>query len=124
MINMAASITRMYDYAPVDSEVYKTEQEKELARQKMFESMDLKSTGVITFDRVGLSSTWSTCSPRLPPWTPTSSSITATRSSSRLSIRLDLSVVALRTRSYIGTCWSFSRTPKNLAMDHPKEVRF
>jgi len=50
LIDMAASIPRMYGYAPIDSELYKTDQEKELARQKMFDSMDLKSTGVITFD--------------------------------------------------------------------------
>jgi Ca2+-binding EF-hand superfamily protein len=50
LIDMAASIPRMYGYAPVDSELYKTEQAKEQARQKMFDSMDLKSTGVITFD--------------------------------------------------------------------------
>jgi Ca2+-binding EF-hand superfamily protein len=50
LIDMAASIPRMYGYAPVDSELYKTEQEKEQARKKMFDSMDLKSTGVITFD--------------------------------------------------------------------------
>ena len=35
--------------APVDSELHKTEK-KELARQNMFDSMDLKSTGVVTFD--------------------------------------------------------------------------
>jgi Ca2+-binding EF-hand superfamily protein len=50
LIDMAASIPRMYGYAPVDSELYKTEQEKEQARTKMFDSMDLKSTGMITFD--------------------------------------------------------------------------
>jgi Ca2+-binding EF-hand superfamily protein len=50
LIDMAASIPRMYGYAPVDSELYKTEQEKEQARMKMFDSMDLKSTGMITFD--------------------------------------------------------------------------
>merc|ERR1711942_176675 len=41
---------RAYGYAPEDSELYKTEAEKDAARQKMFDSMDLKSTGVITFD--------------------------------------------------------------------------
>merc|ERR1711951_239855 len=30
--------------------LYKTDAEKDAARQKMFDSMDLKSTGVITFD--------------------------------------------------------------------------
>ena len=50
LIDMAASIPRMYGYAPVDIELYKTEAEKEQARQKMFDSMDHKNTGVITFD--------------------------------------------------------------------------
>jgi len=50
LIDMAASIPREYGYAPVDSELYKTEEDKEQARQKMFDSMDLKGTGVITFD--------------------------------------------------------------------------
>merc|ERR1712180_301452 len=45
-----ASIPRAYGYAPADSELYKTDAEKDAARQKMFDSMDLKSTGVITFD--------------------------------------------------------------------------
>merc|ERR1711936_973847 len=49
-IDMAASIPRMYGYAPTDAELYKTEEEKEQARQKMFDSMDLKATGVITVD--------------------------------------------------------------------------
>merc|ERR1712215_357108 len=50
LIDMAASIPRIYGYAPADAELYKTEEEKDKARQKMFESIDLKSTGVITFD--------------------------------------------------------------------------
>jgi len=50
LIDMAASIPRMYGYAPSDAELYKTEEEKEQARQKMFDSMDLKATGVITVD--------------------------------------------------------------------------
>merc|ERR1711970_100511 len=50
LIDMAASIPRMYGYAPTDAELYKTEDEKEQARQKMFDSMDLKGTGVITVD--------------------------------------------------------------------------
>jgi len=50
LIDMAASIPRMYGYAPTDAELYKTEDEKEQARQKMFDSMDLKATGVITVD--------------------------------------------------------------------------
>merc|ERR1712181_195908 len=50
LIDMAASIPREYGYAPVATELYKTEEDKEQARQQMFDSMDLKSTGVITFD--------------------------------------------------------------------------
>merc|ERR1712055_442498 len=50
LIDMAASIPRIYGYAPADAELYKTEEEKDKARQKMFDSMDLKATGVITFD--------------------------------------------------------------------------
>eukprot|EP00092_Neocalanus_flemingeri_P025907 GFUD01028075.1.p1 GENE.GFUD01028075.1~~GFUD01028075.1.p1 ORF type:complete len:259 (+),score=66.13 GFUD01028075.1:125-901(+) len=50
LIDTAASIPRMYGYAPLDADLYKTEGEKEKARQNMFDSMDLKSTGVITFD--------------------------------------------------------------------------
>merc|ERR1711970_381055 len=50
LIDMAASIPRIYGYAPTDAELYKTEDEKEQARQKMFDSMDLKATGVITVD--------------------------------------------------------------------------
>ena len=41
---------RAYGYAPPDTELYKTKEEKNAARTKMFESMDLKKTGVITFD--------------------------------------------------------------------------
>merc|ERR1712105_28567 len=50
LVDMAASIPRMYGYAPTDAELYKTEDEKDKARQKMFMSMDLKGTGVITVD--------------------------------------------------------------------------
>merc|ERR1711951_259634 len=50
LIDAAASMPRAYGYAPEDSELYKTEAEKDAARQKMFDSMDLKSTGVIPFD--------------------------------------------------------------------------
>merc|ERR1711872_632099 len=50
LIDAAASLPRAYGYAPEDSELYKTEAENDAARQKMFDSMDLKSTGVITFD--------------------------------------------------------------------------
>merc|ERR1712130_536416 len=50
LIDAAATLPRAYGYAPADSELYKTEAEKDATRQKMFDSMDLKSTGVITFD--------------------------------------------------------------------------
>merc|ERR1711862_1075687 len=50
LIDAAATLPRAYGYAPADSDLYKTESEKDAARQKMFDSMDLKSTGVITFD--------------------------------------------------------------------------
>merc|ERR1712228_736639 len=50
LIDAAAAMPRAYGYAPDDSALYKTEAEKDAARQKMFDSMDLKSTGVITFD--------------------------------------------------------------------------
>ena len=50
LINMAASIPRMYGYAPTITELYKTEDETNQARRKMFTSMDLKGTGVITID--------------------------------------------------------------------------
>merc|ERR1712176_313548 len=50
LIDAAASMPRAYGYAPADSDLYKTGEDKEAARQKMFDSMDLKSTGVITFD--------------------------------------------------------------------------
>merc|ERR1712227_87825 len=50
LIDAAAAMPRAYGYAPEDSELYKTEAEKDAARQKMFDSMGLKSTGVITFD--------------------------------------------------------------------------
>merc|ERR1711980_32707 len=50
LIDAAAEMPRAYGYAPADSDLYKTGEDKEAARQKMFDSMDLKSTGVITFD--------------------------------------------------------------------------
>ena len=50
MFDMAVSIPRMYGYAPVESELYKTEQEKEQAMENMFNSMDIGGTGVITFN--------------------------------------------------------------------------
>ena len=39
LIKMADSIPREYSYAPVDTVLYKTEQDTEQARQKMFDSM-------------------------------------------------------------------------------------
>merc|ERR1712183_1024008 len=50
LIDQAAALPRAYGYAPTDSDMWKNQQEKDAARQKMFDSMDLKSTGVITFD--------------------------------------------------------------------------
>merc|ERR1712113_253571 len=50
LIDAAASMPRAYGYAPADSDLYKTGEDKEAARQKMFDSMDLKATGVIPFD--------------------------------------------------------------------------
>merc|ERR1712112_95771 len=50
LIDAAAAMPRAYGYAPEDSELYKTEAEKDAARQTWVDSMDLKSTGVITFD--------------------------------------------------------------------------
>merc|ERR1712227_851897 len=50
LIDQAAALPRAYGYAPTDSDMWKNQQEKDVARQKMFDSMDLKATGVITFD--------------------------------------------------------------------------
>merc|ERR1712234_18807 len=50
LIDAAASMPRAYGYAPADSDLYKTEEAKDAARQKMFDSMDLKATGVIAVD--------------------------------------------------------------------------
>merc|ERR1712130_360219 len=50
LIDEAATMPRAYGFAPADADLYKTEADKDAARQKMFDSMDLKSTGVITFD--------------------------------------------------------------------------
>merc|ERR1712177_74031 len=50
MGDAAGALPRAYGFAPKDSELYKTEKDKEEARKKMFDSMDKKSTGVITFD--------------------------------------------------------------------------
>ena len=50
LIDQAAAMPRAYGYAPSDTDMWKNQQEKDAARQKMFDSMDLKATGVITFD--------------------------------------------------------------------------
>jgi len=50
LIDEAAAMPRAYGYAPTDADLWKDQQEKEAYRQKMFDSMDLKATGVITFD--------------------------------------------------------------------------
>merc|ERR1711973_12244 len=50
LIDQAAAMPRAYRYAPSDTDMWKNQQEKDAARQKMFDSMDLKATGVITFD--------------------------------------------------------------------------
>ena len=50
LVDMAVSIPRMYGYAPLDADLYKTQIEKEKARQKMFDSMDKRGVGAITFD--------------------------------------------------------------------------
>jgi len=49
LIDIATALPRNYGY-PVESEVHGTDEEKEMARQKIFGSVDLKNTGVITFD--------------------------------------------------------------------------
>ena len=51
LVDAAAAILRNFSYTPRDAELYKMEEEKEAARKKMFDSMDLKYTGVITFDK-------------------------------------------------------------------------
>merc|ERR1712212_143636 len=50
LVDAAGALPRAYGFAPQDSDLYKTPKEKEDARQKMFDSMDKKTTGVITFD--------------------------------------------------------------------------
>merc|ERR1712126_28722 len=42
LIDAAATLPRAYGYALADADLYKTEAEKDAARQKMFDSMDLK----------------------------------------------------------------------------------
>merc|ERR1712126_489204 len=87
LVDAAASMPRAYGYAPADSDLYKTGEEKDAARQKMFDSMDL----------------------RLPPWILTQSLtkevLKITRSSSQL---LLTSLTVPRRLNSIGTCWRFS----------------
>ena len=47
---MAASVLREYSYATVDTELHRTDESKELARQELIDTMNLKGTGVITFE--------------------------------------------------------------------------
>merc|ERR1712112_449028 len=110
LIDAAASMPRAYGYAPEDSELYKTEAEKDAARQKMFDSMDLKSTGVITFDE-WLSFAENTLLPRLPLWILTPSLIMEVLKSTRnSSVQLSATRVALKLLSCIGICSRSSRS--------------
>merc|ERR1712098_218591 len=108
LIDAAATMPRAYGYAPLDAELYKTEAEKDAARQKMFDSMDLKSTGVITFDEC-LNSARSTLQPRWQPWILTPSLTKDLSTSSRLSSKLPWRRLLLpRESSFTGTCWRSS----------------
>merc|ERR1719318_2440686 len=49
LFDMAVSIPRKYGYVPVELELYKTGEEKEQTIQNMFDSMDSRGTGIITF---------------------------------------------------------------------------
>jgi len=50
LIDAAATLPRLYGYAPKDEDLYKTTEEKEAARIRQFDNMDTKASGVITFD--------------------------------------------------------------------------
>merc|ERR1711931_115624 len=50
LVDAAGALPRAYGFAPQDSDLYTSVKEKEEARKKMFDSMDKKETGVITFD--------------------------------------------------------------------------
>merc|ERR1719318_990584 len=50
LFDMAVSIPRKYGYVPVELELYKTGEEKEQTIQNMFNSMDSRGTGIITFN--------------------------------------------------------------------------
>ena len=50
--NMAVSIPRMYRYAPINVVLYNTEDEKDQARRKVFDSMDPKRTDVMYFPQL------------------------------------------------------------------------
>merc|ERR1711939_838366 len=109
-IDEAATMPRAYGFAPADADLYKTEAEKDAARQKMFDSMDLKSTGVITFDE-WLKFCRNTLLPRPQPCilipSLTKEVSMSTRSSSR---KLPPTQVAPRRLSCIGICWRSSQT--------------
>ena len=45
LLVMAVGIPILYGYSPADVDLYKTEQKKEQARQKMIDSNDLDNTG-------------------------------------------------------------------------------
>merc|ERR1712098_775804 len=108
LIDAAATMPRAYGYAPADADLYKTEAEKDAARQKMFDSMDLKSTGVITFDE-WLRFCREHMLPRLQPWililSLTKEVLKSIRSSSRLPLR---TLTVPSPWSFTGTCWSYS----------------
>merc|ERR1712243_135270 len=102
LIDAAASMPRAYGSAPADSDLYKTDADKDAARQKMFDSMDLKATGVITFDE------WEHIAAKTATMVPIPLSIKealmSTRSSSRPpSTRL----TAPRPWNCTGTCWRY-----------------
>merc|ERR1712098_830555 len=115
---------RAYGYAPLDAELYKTEAEKDAARQKMFDSMDLKSTGVITFDE------WfKFCEehmrPRWQPWILTPSLTKDLSTSSRLSSKLPWKRhLLLRESSFTGTCWRSSPIMIQIRMESSNWLSF
>merc|ERR1712142_1283494 len=106
LVDAAGALPRAYGFAPQDSDLYKTPKEKEDARQKMFDSMDKKETGAITFDEwLAYCLEHILAKPPTPllttvPWTNTRPS------SSRPSPRSGVP----RTWSCTGSCWSCSLT--------------
>merc|ERR1712002_648283 len=105
LIDAAASMPRAYGYAPADSDLYKTDADKDAARQKMFDSVDLKATGVITFDewlkfcREHIAAKTATMDPH--PIIAKEAQM-STRSLSKL---LSTSLTAPRPWNCTGTCW-------------------